>query len=328
MDPKSVVLSAQDVLATRSFDEIHDQVGEACEWIASMDVRVAGTRLAAYQRDMKNLAANYQGGQEALDRLLQQFPNLLNSALEAMDLVTIHRGLSSYSDHKSLRERLHMLISGPEFGADENASSSNNRARNYSYELLMAARAAASGYEVDLSHIADVVLRKGEKTIYIECKRPQTAGKVNRNVKAALEQLSRRMNDDPKPESARAVMALAIDKAIPVAHKLLHTRNEHTAGAGIERVVTQFYDEHKSILNGERDARTICVLLTLRTLTILAEENLIAVACHDNLYERTGGSLSRLNTSKYSRLEDRGRAAADYRLVEDFARSCKSTAYL
>ena len=334
MNQRVAQRSVQGVTAMRSFDEIYDQVGEACDWISSMEVPVSGTRLAMYQRDIAELAANYRGGQEALDRLMKRFPNLLNSALEAMDLVTIHRGLVSHPDQDALRERLRMLISGPEFGSNEKPESSSNRARNYGFELLMAARAAAGGYRVDLSHIADLVLRKGEKTIYIECKRPQSAGKLNRNVKDAMGQLKKRMDDDPTPMAVRAVLAVAVDKIIPVAHKVLHTTNEHTAGKTIERLVTKLHDEHHSILKSTHDRRTIGVFLSLRTLTILADHNLITVACHDSMFERTGKfahtgiATDGSPTAKPPSVTDRMRAEEDYQLIQDFCRSYKSVAYL
>lgn len=167
-------------------------------------------------------------------------------------------------------------------------NSSSNRARNTGYELLTAARLVAAGYDIDLSTDADVIVRRDGFDLYVECKRPQSPDAINSNLKDALRQLRNRYESAPNPAGARGMVALSINKAVPVASQLLKAKNQLTAGAEFHRVVKQFQDEHAHRWKNVPEMRTVGLMLDFRTLAILDHENMITTGhqSHYHIFDR------------------------------------------
>lgn len=270
-----------------SFEGIYDDVQRACAWLSSIGCTVSPTRIGTYQRDIRALADNYKSDKAMQLTEPKRFEQLLFSIYEATEFVAIFRGLESYK-HESLIPKLKELASGPIRGTDEKSNSSSNRARNTGYELLTAARLAAAGYDIDLSTDADIIARRDGFDLYVECKRPQSPDAINSNLKDALRQLRNRYESSPDPAAARGMVALSINKAVPVASQLLKTKNHQTAGAEFHHVVKQFQDEHAHRWKNMTEIRTVALMLDFRTLAILNHENMIATGhqSHLHIFER------------------------------------------
>ena len=200
---------------------------------------------------------------------------MLVTLFEATGLVMIHEGLCNYPDQVSLRRRLRQLATGPVWGAGEIMNNAGTQARDVGFELMTAARCSAAGYEVDLSTRADVIVSRAGDTTVIECKRPQSAAAVERNVKSALEQLSRRYHLCKKADRPRGIVAISIDKATGMAHQFFNAQSREVAAKEIQKVANRFFAEHRHRWDAVEDSRTIGVLLNFRSLTILQELNMI-----------------------------------------------------
>lgn len=293
--------------AIKSFEDTAADLERACAWLSSLGCALPRTRIGLYQRDIVALAAYYNS--DNVGRLTGpgRFEELLNSIYEATELISIHRGLESHTN-PSLVSKLKELTAGPIYGGKENSNSSSNKARNTSYELLMAARLAAAGYDIDLSTEADIIARKDDFVFYVECKRPQSADGVNSNLKAALRQLRTRYEASDNPAVVRGIVALSINKAVPVAPRVLKSATHSAAGAELARVVEQFRQENEHRWRNVRDGRTIGVLLDFRALIILDDMNLITTGqqCLIEILRcsRTDGANMH---SLWSGLQDAGR---------------------
>jgi hypothetical protein len=88
---------------------------------------------------------------------------------------------------------------------------------------------------------------------------------------------------------ARGMVALSINKAVPVASQVLRTKNNMTAGAEFHRVVTRFQNEHAHRWKNMPDVRTIGLMLDFRTLAILDYENMVATGhqSHYHIFQRS-----------------------------------------
>lgn len=270
-----------------SFEDLSDDVQRACAWLSSIGCPVSPTRIGTYQRDIRALADDYKSDKAMQLTEPKRFEQLLFSIYEVTEFVAIFRGLESHK-HESLIPKLKEMASGPIRGTDEKLNSSSNRARNTSFELLTAARLASAGYDIDLSTDADIIARRDGFELYVECKRPQSPDALNSNLKDALRQLRNRYESAQDPAGARGMVALSINKAVPVASQLLRTKNHLTAGAEFHRVVKRFQDEHAHRWKNVPEMRTVGLMLDFRTLAILDHENMITTGhqSHYHVFER------------------------------------------
>lgn len=260
--------------ATTSFEVVAADLNCACDWLSSLGCGLSPTRVATYQTDIRELARDYNSDRATRLTREGRFEQLLNSIFEATELIAIHKGLRDHPE-EPLVPKLKELASGPAYSTRENPGTSSNRPRNTSYELFTAARFAAAGYDIDLSTEADIIARKGSLVLYVECKRPQSPHGVNSNSKDALRQLRKRYDASDSPTSARGMVALSINKAVPVATQVLRSPNEYAAGAELQRVVNQFLEDNEGRWRNLEDQRTIAVMLDFRALAILSGPNLI-----------------------------------------------------
>ena len=98
------------------------------------------------------------------------------------------------------------------------------------------------------------------------------------------------------------MVALSINKAVPVASQLLKTKNHLTAGAAFLRVVKQFQEEHAHRWKNVPDMRTVGLLLDFRTLAILDDKNMITTGhqSHYHIFDRGMTNEAHMTALAYS----------------------------
>jgi hypothetical protein len=263
-----------------SFENVGDRFEAACGWLTDMGVNVSPSRVGRYRRDVSDLVTSYNASGPEHEALLSRLDEMLVTLFEVTELITIHERLCTYPDQGSLHARLHRLSMGPGWSGEEISNNSSTHARNVAFELLMAARCIAAGYDVDLSSDADVIASKGGYSIIIECKRPQSPDALERNLKSAFKQLACRYASGDPLASDRGIVAISINKAVPVANQVLTTPDHLTLGDQVRQIAEQFRAEHHHRW-AKADKRTIGVLLNFRAPTILQEPNMITIANQD-----------------------------------------------
>jgi len=125
------------------------------------------------------------GTEDASEGHLHQFAQ---AQREIFELVRLKETLQT-QEGTHLLQRLKQVTSGRPF----RSARIHDPARDISFELSIAGRFLKAGLEVDLSQIADVVVRSGSYTIYVECKRITSEKQVEKRIAEAYRQASRRI---------------------------------------------------------------------------------------------------------------------------------------
>lgn len=263
---------------TAGYRELADGINDACEWLSDHGLDYPRTRVGEYKRHLNEMAVYWEQGRIEELLKLRDFPTLMNSCHEASELSYIFKGLGSFSD-LSVTKKLQDFIKGPSSSKKENASSSN-RGRNIAFELYMAARFAAAGFEIDLTKEADIIVHTLNHEVFVECKRPQKKHQVHSNIKGALSQLERRYPTAKRPELARGVIAVAISKVFNPDMLLMKVSTPEALSEKLSLINKAFIDYFEPKWRNPSDSRTIGTLVYLGIPAEIISYNLLT-NCHE-----------------------------------------------
>lgn len=107
------------------------------------------------------------------------------SLIEIINLVRIYRAFKDENSNGFIN-RLKEMVSGADF---YNNVSTDDKPRNFQYELLVAEKMKSLGYSINFDELTDVVATRGNDTIYIECKRIKSSKGLESNYRKACKQL-------------------------------------------------------------------------------------------------------------------------------------------
>jgi hypothetical protein len=161
----------------------HEQAlrfGWACKWVENFGIKLNPARVATYRRDLGDLANHVEAGTGPQFEKERGLENLINSVVEAQELIEIYAGLKSREDGH-LADLLRKYIGGTALRNQETPRTSV--ARNTGFHLWFAATAAKCHVPIDLAPPADATIRTSTETIAIECKRLFSPRKVEQNIR-------------------------------------------------------------------------------------------------------------------------------------------------
>lgn len=161
-----------------------DRLGDAIEWLSSIGIRSAATRLTKYKRFIDDFY-RVLGTEEANKDHLHQYAQ---AQREVFELIRLKETLQT-QDGVHLLQRLKQVTSGLPF----RSAQVHDPARDISFELSIAGRFLKAGLEVDFSQVADVVVKTNSYTIYVECKRITSEKQVEKRIAGAYQQAYRRI---------------------------------------------------------------------------------------------------------------------------------------
>ncbi|MBM9518906.1 hypothetical protein JWG39_03640 [Desulforhopalus vacuolatus] len=170
---------------------------EACDWINSFGVNYKITRFGEYQKDVEYFIKNKNQGSAK-----ESVKTFMNAHLEANELIRIKTTFESF-DSSQLVDTIKKMASGKRF----RNSSSTDQSRDFAFELNIASRFAKAGFLIDLKGISDVVVIIENRKLFVECKRLKSYKQLEKRVKAANVQISKRLANDLSPK-CRGVIAL------------------------------------------------------------------------------------------------------------------------
>lgn len=110
------------------------------------------------------------------------------SLIEIINLVRIYRAFKDENSNGFIN-RLKEMVSGADF---YNNVSTDDKPRNFQYELLVAEKMKSLGYSINFDELTDVVATRGNDTIYIECKRIKSSKGLESNYRKACKQTKER----------------------------------------------------------------------------------------------------------------------------------------
>ena len=129
-------------------------------------------------------------------------------------------------NRNNLLERFSLILDGPTYPSEE--TKENNKARNYQFELLVAARFKQSGYsDIGFFRNPDVLVHSNGRPYPIECKRifGNSESSILKRVKEAVGQL----NDHPIKDSIGGVIALDMSRKYEGSSNVLESRSLQSA---------------------------------------------------------------------------------------------------
>lgn len=162
-----------------------DQLDDVCKWIKDKSLKVDLSRYSRY----KGYIDDFYNKDDRKDLLSleSKFTSLNEAAQECIQIVQVYE---AFKDVKSnnFDERIKKIVAGQDF---YNPSNKEDQPRDFLYELLVAAWFKQLGYEIDFDQLTDVVAKKNNKTVYIECKRIKSNNGLEENFSKACKQLKR-----------------------------------------------------------------------------------------------------------------------------------------
>jgi hypothetical protein len=95
-----------------------------------------------------------------------------------------------------LAQRLRVLCKGPFLPRREAPASNSTPGRDVAFELTMCSHFVRCGFEIDVTHDADVIVHLGPSVLVVECKRPQTTRSLPDCYAEACRQVATRVSRD------------------------------------------------------------------------------------------------------------------------------------
>lgn len=154
------------------------------KWINSYGLFAEKSRYAKYEciiDEFCKMKTPY--GPTASDK----FSRLSESVLECFDIFYIYKSFQNETSD-GFRERLKKSICGVELVS----SSKLDEARNFLFELLIAADFARKKYSINFDNLTDVVATNGQYCVNAECKRVSSKKQLIKRLKKGCEQIKNR----------------------------------------------------------------------------------------------------------------------------------------
>jgi len=253
------------------FNELNEAVQQASDWLSSIGIDVAGTRMSEYRKNITLLVDLLgRGNRDDLNRL---YPTMVNSLYEANEWINIYRGLETVKN-ENLIAKLEELLKGPEWFIDEKISSSSNRSRNIAFELIITSRIAARGIQPDFATPADLAFPLNAKKLIVECKRPQSTSAVEKNIKAATKQLNRRFQTSIA-RNLRGIVAIDISKVGNPSFKMLEVQNTASLDLHLSQSITSFIDSFGHLWDGKKHKKIVGMLVRFTGMALLKDMNML-----------------------------------------------------
>ena len=153
------------------------------QWIQELGIPLRGRHIL-YKKRLERIFENSNVLQKDL---IERYTPIMHNTFEIM---CIYKAFKTFDANKIFLEKLRLAIRGPKFLEQERVDNNSNKARNYQFELFMAAMFKNTGYVVEFSDISDFEINLGYAKILIECKRIRSLAKLKKELKDAQRRLS------------------------------------------------------------------------------------------------------------------------------------------
>ena len=187
--------------------DILEEYNEACDWIDSFGLNHSSSRFGEYKKKINNIANNLKSSNSAEEKY-NVFTDYLNSFNESIELIRLKKAFST-EKHINYLDQLKKITSGKTV----RNQSDNDFARNFAFELSVAARMINAGYEVDVSQLADIVVSVDSRLLFMECKRLTSSKQLFKRIKLASKQLNKRLSSS-RALRARGLIAINVTDII------------------------------------------------------------------------------------------------------------------
>ncbi len=273
-DPKAQSLA--NTFLSIPYEEFAAELDGALAWIQSLGIAYKRTRIGEYKRAINKLIQIYQSADK--QEANRELPRIATAAYEANDLIAVHKGLGGRFDNELRTHIKEAYGKGPVSYTQEVISTSSNRARNIAFELRVMAWLASAGIEIDFGIKTDVAARFDNRSVILECKRPQSSEAVESNVKDAFEQLEEKYRNPVRPRH-RGIIAIDISKLTNPDFKGYFHPDTDSLDAYLSQRVSQFIVANEHYWQTGRDKKTIAVLVRFSSMEVNKKKGDMLTCC-------------------------------------------------
>lgn len=244
--------------------ELIQRLEAAVAWLDSYGGKTRNTRWHNYLHDLKAYAPAFQ----TRDFSKLRTPSAVgfySSYFEADLLVRIHQAFNG-EPRPWLKRQMGYLRDGRSSYLAE-----GGEARNYGFELWIAALFQRAGYAIDFDEHHDCGLRGCyDGFLTVEAKRPQTEGMLTRRIEEAIDQINRTVLTVPSCEGG--VVAICLDKILNKDFKLLQSTSSNLLseiGESIDSVIDKQEARWKQDYHNKR---CLGILFQVRLISTLDDD--------------------------------------------------------
>lgn len=187
-------------------------------------------------------------------------------------LVYIYDDLSEDSKH-FIKEKLPIILSGPNYTVDETPQ--NSSARNYQFELRLAAKIIAANYKnIAFAEHPDLLVIVDNRPYAFECKRVlgDPESKIPSNIETAIKQL-----EDNQTDKFGGIVAVDLSTQYEKGENWLSSSNRSSANKfaldELERVAWVIHNRMYKVKQAAKRGYLVGLILNLSTVYVLSENN-------------------------------------------------------
>lgn len=277
-------------IPTESYEKIYQDYSNALGWLEYIGVKIGSGRTNHYRKIIEYWKGAYKIASEGEGE--DAFPDFVSSMFEIHSFINIYNAFRDEpkSELSKIVDKLQKGVSGPINAANESPKSTT--ARNYIFEVVVAARAhrPKAGIQAILNARSDTGIKIENSKLWIECKRVTTAENIEANVKKASRQLETILKKQ-SGSGHRGIVALDVTKILNSGDKIYVSKDDTQLISSVDRLMDKFIIEHSHIWQNIYERRDRKVLGTLVNFSFMAtseSRNLLVHASQWGLNPRIG----------------------------------------
>jgi hypothetical protein len=171
------------------FNETLSRLEDVGLWLSSLGLN-SRNRVRVYTENIRQMIEVYsRGGMDALQDSIsiERAREVFWSYIDADEFVRAVSAIRDRCGEAAPLAPIDRAVNGPADFALE--TKNNNEGRNFMFELIMGGRIAAAGFTPFFDRGPDVYFEFAGVDVAVQCKRPFSIGKLERNIEKAIDQL-------------------------------------------------------------------------------------------------------------------------------------------
>lgn len=278
------------IIPSESYESIFTRYSSSIKWMESIGVNIGRGRTTYYGEIISYWKDNYKTA--SADEAKKIFPDFVSTMFDLYDFVAVYEAFkdTSFEDLDLIATKLQKAVSGPIKSADETPRST--AARNFLFEAIVAARGHRPnlGIEAILNAKSDTGLSFDNRKIWIECKRVTRINKIERNVRKAISQLEKILNQRVGA-GHRGLVALDVSKILQDGSQILVRKNDSELSNTIGHIAELFVKDYSPIWQKvfeNKNQKIIGVIFRTSYMATSEERNLLVHVSDFGMNPRLG----------------------------------------
>lgn len=241
-------------------------------WFSEIGLNISGTRFEQLFIHLDQMTQRFEQG--TLKEWVSQNGSevAVVTLTEAIPFTLIFKAFNASRGNLPINA-LNKAIAGSFLPRHEDAIT--NASRNHLFELELAARLKLHGVEVKSFDDVGFIFKNHQ--FNLQCKRPLGKSSVEKNIKRAKEQLSRRLNNLPAESNPRGIIAIAAEKIMSADKAILKFDTGKDLESFINEKLTLFVHKHSHLWLSTLDSRIIACIVFLKYVVDVKESDVYSL---------------------------------------------------